>query len=48
MHFIFDTGRKGKISHFARKFEKMMEGPEAVEEFETQEAEAFNAYIDGI
>lgn len=36
-HFIFNTGQKSKISAFSRKLEKLMEGPEAVEEFERTE-----------
>jgi len=47
-HFIFNTGQKSKISAFARKFEKLMDGPEELEEFEVNEQNAFNSYIDSI
>lgn len=48
MHFIFNPGQPTKVSPFTRKFVKLMEGPEALVEFERQEAEAYDAYIDAI
>ena len=48
MHFIFNPGQVGKISPFTRKFLKFMEGAEELAEFEKNEAEAFDAYIEAI
>lgn len=48
VHFVFNPGQPCKISPFTRKFVKLMEGTEELEEFEKQEAEAFDAYIDAI
>lgn len=48
VHFIFNPGQSCKISPFTRKFIKMMEGPEELDAFEKQEAEAFDSYIEAI
>jgi hypothetical protein len=48
VHFIFNPGQPVKISPFTRKLVKFLEGPEVLEEFEKSEAEAFDAYIEGI
>mmetsp|Transcript_27577 Transcript_27577/g.34233 ORF Transcript_27577/g.34233 Transcript_27577/m.34233 type:complete len:282 (+) Transcript_27577:761-1606(+) len=48
VHFIFNPGQKSKISPFTRKLVKLMEGPAELEEFEKQEAEAFELYCEGI
>jgi hypothetical protein len=48
VHFIFNPGQPTKISPFTRKFVKIIEGAEELAEFERQEAEAFDAYIDAI
>ena len=48
VHFIFNPGQPVKISPFTRKFVKMIKGPGELEEFEKQEAEAFDMYIEAI
>ena len=48
VHFIFNPNQPVKISPFTRKFVKLMEGPEELEEFERTEAEAFDQYIEAI
>ena len=48
VHFIFNPKQKCPISPFSRKFIKMMEGAEELEEFEKTEAEAFDQYIEAI
>ena len=42
VHFIFNTGLPVKMSPFTRKYIKLMEGQEQLEEFERSEAEAFD------
>ena len=48
VHFIFNPGHTPKISPFTRKFVKLMEGPEELQEFEEKEQEAFTAYCEAI
>ena len=48
VHFIFNPGQPVKISPFTRKFAKLIEGREALEEFERNEAEQFDQYIEAI
>ena len=37
VHFIFNPGQPSKMSPFTRKFIKLCEGPEALEEFEKEQ-----------
>ena len=47
MHFIFNTKLKPEISPFARKFSYLQRnGPEALTNFEENEKEAFEGYIE--
>lgn len=48
VHCIFNPGQSTKISPFTRKFVKIIEGAEELAEFDRQEAEAFDAYIESI
>lgn len=48
VHFIFNPNQPVKMSPFTRKFIKLMDGPSELEEFERNEAEAFDQYIEGI
>ena len=48
VHFIFNPGQPTKVSPFTRKFIKLCEGPDELAEFEQQEAEAFDGYIEAI
>ncbi len=48
VHFIFNPGQKVKISPFTRKLVMMMKGPGELEDFEKNEAEEFDHYIESI
>ena len=48
VHFIFNPGQPVKVSPFTRKFIKMMEGADTLAEFEKEEGEAFDGYIEAI
>ena len=48
VHFIFHPVNPCKMSPFTRKFIKLCEGPEILEEFEKEQAEAFDQYIEAI
>ena len=48
VHFIFNPGQTSKVSAFTRKFIKLMQGRQELEEFEAKEAEAFDQYIEAI
>ena len=48
VHFIFNPGQKVKISPFTRKLVMMMKGPGELEEFEKNEADEFDQYIESI
>ena len=42
VHFIFNPGQPCKMSPFTRKFLKLCEGPEILEEFEKEQSDAFD------
>jgi len=42
VHFIFNPGQPSKMSPFTRKFTKLCEGPEVLEEFEKEQNEQFD------
>ena len=48
VHFIFNPGQPSKMTPFTRKFIKLCEGKEALEEYEKEQSEAFDAYIEAI
>ena len=48
VHFIFNPGQPVKVSPFSRKLIKFLEGSEELSEFERNEAEAFDQYIEAI
>lgn len=48
VHFIFNPGHASKMTPFTRKFIKLCEGKEVLEEFEKEQAQAFDEYIEAI
>ncbi len=48
VHFIFNPNQPSKVSAFTRKFIKYLEGPEELAEFERNDQEAFDQYIEAI
>lgn len=43
VHFIFDHGLKSKITPFAKKYDRLLEGN--LKQFEDQQHEQFEAFV---